>query len=366
MADDAAHAVRSTQTSELANDQFTFADLFRFQRLYRVSIILCTIVPLAIASGYIVKTPPTYRARVQLLLDPRTPEPLTSQMNEAGRTLDSAYVQSQVAVLRSEKIAMAVIDKLKLLEDEEFLEEGERRAKGRSDFMTSRLAIYRLDKNLDVRRSGTSYAIDINYDSGDPEKAALIANTLARAFVDDQINARAESVREGSQWLEERIEALRRQMNNSALRVQNFRAKRDYRIANRSGLDKSSSEPPAFKAAVDDASAPSRTSDQGNGRPIETLEELESTAQTYRRIYESYLQAYTDSLQRQSLPMTNVRIITPATRPLSPSAPKKTLILAFALLVGLIVGLGQALLRYNFMRSSRRSQPDARWDGATN
>src|SRR5690606_13723424 len=63
-----------------------------------------------------------------------------------------------------------------------------------------------------------------------------------------------------------------------------------------------------------------------------TLEELETTAETYRRIYESFLQAYTASVQRQSYPVSDVRIITPATAPLSKSSPSGSLIVTLGAL----------------------------------
>ena len=73
-------------------------------------------------------------------------------------------------------------------------------------------------------------------------------------------------------------------------------------------------------------------------------------------MYETYLQAFTDAMQRQSFPVSNARIITPATRPLAKSHPRTTLILAFALMFGTLSGLGVALLRYNLGDSIRTSQ----------
>ncbi|MFV0295968.1 MAG: GumC family protein [Hyphomicrobiaceae bacterium] len=348
MAHDGQHTIISPSPGGEHRDHFNPSDIIRFLKGYARSIALCVLIPIGIAALYIIRTPPTYTARVQLLLDPRSPEPLAAPRDDALKTLDSAYVQSQIAVLRSENISMAVIHKLNLMADPDFLKQTGNSDGKQTDFINSRLAIHILDNNLDVRRSGTSYAIDISYSARDPQKAALVANTMARAFVDDQIDARSDAVRQGSRWLEERIENIRRQMNTAAVKVQRFRAKRDYRISRAGARDVDPARvSPAISGAADEAAPDAAAS----APAVETLEELEATAQTYRRIYESSLQAYTESLQRQSLPMTNIRIITPATAPLRPSAPKKTLIIAFALLVGMLIGLGQAILRHNFARS---------------
>jgi capsular exopolysaccharide synthesis family protein len=61
-------------------------------------------------------------------------------------------------------------------------------------------------------------------------------------------------------------------------------------------------------------------------------------------------------VQRQSFPVSDARIITPATRPLGKSRPRTKLILAFGGLAGLMVGFGIALVRHNVDRSIRSSQ----------
>ncbi|NJO55899.1 MAG: GumC family protein [Rhodospirillales bacterium] len=43
-----------------------------------------------------------------------------------------------------------------------------------------------------------------------------------------------------------------------------------------------------------------------------TLRDLESTAQTYQTLYDSFLQRYTEALQQQSFPITEARVITSA------------------------------------------------------
>ncbi|MDJ1157096.1 GNVR domain-containing protein [Chelatococcus sp. SYSU_G07232] len=81
------------------------------------------------------------------------------------------------------------------------------------------------------------------------------------------------------------------------------------------------------------------------------LTELETSAQTYRRIYESFLQQFTESTQRQSFPIANTRVITEATKPLGKSYPRTGLVMALATLVGALGGVGLALVRHGLDRS---------------
>ena len=70
-----------------------------------------------------------------------------------------------------------------------------------------------------------------------------------------------------------------------------------------------------------------------------SLRDLESNAQTYRALYDNFLQRYMETVQQQSFPVTEARVITAATRPLLKSSPKTLLVLGLATLVGLGVGL---------------------------
>ena len=76
-----------------------------------------------------------------------------------------------------------------------------------------------------------------------------------------------------------------------------------------------------------------------------TLHNLQSSAETYRALYDSFLQRYMESVQQQSFPVSDARLITKATRPLAKSSPKTMLILALAGFGGLVLGGGLGVLR---------------------
>jgi succinoglycan biosynthesis transport protein ExoP len=75
------------------------------------------------------------------------------------------------------------------------------------------------------------------------------------------------------------------------------------------------------------------------------LRQLESAAQTYRALYDNFQQRYMDSVQQQSLPVTEARVISRASPPSQKTSPKSLLILAGATFGGLVLGLGLAMLR---------------------
>ena len=69
------------------------------------------------------------------------------------------------------------------------------------------------------------------------------------------------------------------------------------------------------------------------------MTELESNAQSYRTLYDDFLQRYTESVQAQSFPITDARIVTPAAQPLTKSHPKTAVVLLISAFGGVIFGL---------------------------
>jgi succinoglycan biosynthesis transport protein ExoP len=79
------------------------------------------------------------------------------------------------------------------------------------------------------------------------------------------------------------------------------------------------------------------------------LRELETGANTYRGIYEAFLSRFTQSVQQQSFPSTEARVVTEASAPPKSSSPKVAITLAFAVMCGLGLGALSAIAREQFM-----------------
>src|SRR6516225_9147215 len=75
------------------------------------------------------------------------------------------------------------------------------------------------------------------------------------------------------------------------------------------------------------------------------LRELESSAQNYRTTYDNLHQRYTESLQQQSFPISDARILTSASPPSGKSSPKTALVLVLAAAGGLVFGVAVGALR---------------------
>lgn len=83
------------------------------------------------------------------------------------------------------------------------------------------------------------------------------------------------------------------------------------------------------------------------------LRQLEQKAESYKLIYQTYLQRYQEAAQHESFPMTDAHVITAASQPLEPSRPRKALVLVFSGLLGAVAGAGFAMFRESMDRVFR-------------
>jgi polysaccharide biosynthesis transport protein len=132
-------------------------------------------------------------------------------------------LESHLQLLQSESIALAVIEKLRLLDDPEFAPSGGRSILGpiRGVFEVlfkpsatkpvpdpKRASVATFADRLKVNRVGISRVIEIDFSSRSPQRAAQIADAVADAYIADQVEAKQNANRVASTWLQERLQQL--------------------------------------------------------------------------------------------------------------------------------------------------------------
>jgi capsular exopolysaccharide synthesis family protein len=185
---------------------------------------------------------PRYTATVQVMLDKGNQKMLGAANIGPELSLDSANVDSQLSLISSINLLRRVVEKTKLTQDSEF---GASAGPSLFSLLTSWLtthqdvepapasgdaippdiliAIRNLRGALEVSRVRLTYVIAIAVTSQDPAKAALLANAIAGAYVLDQLDARYEAAKTASNWLAQRMEEMRKQVQQSEEAVAQFR-----------------------------------------------------------------------------------------------------------------------------------------------
>lgn len=414
-------------------------------------ILSVSLLTMAIGVINLITTPSSFTAVATMLIDTRKAQSFQQQPLYSDAQIDSASIESQVRILKSDIVGLSVIKNLRLNEDPEFIGSGWGGVVA-SEYDVMRRALGVLASRLNVKRDGLSYVIELSFRSYDADKAARIANAIVDAYIVDQLEAKYQSTLRASTWLQDRIRDLRAQASAGEQAVVDF--KREHNIIDAAGkstigqrlgeinsqliivraqtaeararLDRiqtvlSFDSSGAVNATVTDTlksevvtklrsqylELASRASDwsaryghehlaavnlRNQMREIQSaiidelrrlaetyksdfeiakqrendiqkeydkaaaqaektnqaqvvLKDLESSSQTFRALYENFLNRYMESVQQQSFPITEARLISPAARPLKKSHPKTFLVLAIAACVGIIFGIGIGVLR---------------------
>jgi polysaccharide biosynthesis transport protein len=203
------------------------------RRQYKVFVI---VPAAAIVLGllYLLVTPEQYTATATLLIDSSKLRILQNQLQPQGDIpLDTVQVGSQVEILASDKIALAVIGELGLADDPEFVKTGT----GISTLFSSsapdasskgdreRRALDEFLSHRSITRVERTYALNISYTSHSPVLAAKIANAIAEAYINDQLEAKYQTTRRASAWLQDRINELKAEATSADRAVLEFKEK---------------------------------------------------------------------------------------------------------------------------------------------
>lgn len=213
---------------ELDTALVSLRDMVLVLRRGKWIVKLCLVISLALAVTYLLRTSPEYTATSQVILEPRR---LTAPEAVSGPSaaLDSAQAESQMQVVKSERILSTVFDALHLADAPEFAHprpglrqrltaalgrlsawlapEPARNAVPDPDGLRER-AFQAFTDRVSVRRIGQSYVLEISYRARSPVEASRLTNSITAAYIHSQIRRKLEAARRGAEFLENRVSVL--------------------------------------------------------------------------------------------------------------------------------------------------------------
>jgi chain length determinant protein EpsF len=176
--------------------------------------VCATLVATAVVSLLL---PKSYRATASLVVDRRDSQSLNDALNAFTSPLDrTGYLQTQVDIMKSPKVARRVVTTLKLDE----------RPSNRARFAEARPAsgsiqdwlASELTRNMDVETTQSS-VMRVSYNADNAADAALIANGYARAYLDTTLDLRVEPNRQAAAWFDEQLKTLRKDLASAQERL---------------------------------------------------------------------------------------------------------------------------------------------------
>jgi protein tyrosine kinase modulator len=355
----------------------------------RVFVVALAAVVLAATLASLVMSK-SYRATVALLVDAKDEQSLSDALRPLVLPQERvSYLQTQVDILTSPKVARQVVQELRLTENPAAL--GALGVKRGTDRRDEDRLVEALLHHFKAETSQSS-VIQASFTCADARLAATIANAFANAFVGTMLELRVAPTRKAAAWFEEQLKGLRANLEEAQAKlgaqtkldaqaklaqnpdglpevmdnafIQQLKADllhgeaKLQELATAYGVNhpvyrRQVSENQALRArlqaetrrVVAGAASSERVASANRGSHLRNLERTQPLEQVLARNVESAERAYDTAMQRYVVSQvesrasqTNVVVLNPAVPPLAPYRPNIALNLALSLISGIAFG----------------------------
>lgn len=457
-------------------------NLMAIARRHLKATAICVAVFLALALAYGITSDVKFTAQTSILIGNRQIRAIQDISAQTNMVSESALVDNQTEVIKSERVLLAVIRNLKLMEDPEFNGTEPpslalaayrfvlslnpmrlfQKSSGESDpeYRMLRTVVGRVSDAIKITRSGKSNVLQVAVTVKAPGKAARMANGVAEAYLADQLLARAEAAKNAGDWFRTRVRELRDESAKANETVDAYRSRNNLLQANGqlfsdqqlsqsnvelaqaiADVGRKQAQYDNLQALIDSGRIDAFIPEANNNSTVTALRQqqadlkaryneivarvgphhqlavaqkrrvddkdqqifdelrrflsgfhsdlavakerreqlakqlvgstavttsanaslvqlrqLEQEASAVQALYQSFLQRYNETLQQESFPINDARIISLASAPLGPSEPRMTLLAAGGILLGLGCGVGLGAYRELSDRAYRKAE----------
>lgn len=188
--------------------------LFAF--LLLVTVLVATLVSLLL--------PKIYTATVSLLLDAKEEQSLSTALRPLVSSQERAsYLQTQLDIITSEKVARRVVDDLKLAQRAVSANALEDVAKHGGSIEDKLVEFLMQDLKVDTSQSSV---IRLSFSSREARYSAEVANAFAKAYIDTMLELRVEPAQKAAAWFDEQLKSLRANLEDAQAKLTDYHQRR--------------------------------------------------------------------------------------------------------------------------------------------
>lgn len=292
-----------------------YLDIAKRQKWLIVQALLVVAVVAGVLSN--LRTP-TYQATARVLLRPNDPSEQINPSNSASIPNPDRYVAAQIDIIKSAGVAGEAAKAVKGATPDEFL------------------------RAVSVSQAGVSDLINITGTSIDPERAKAVANAFAHSYIENRRLYAVGSLKRATDDIEAKLGQLQARI-----------AQLDKAIGD-GGIQPGATIAPVTGSGlgVPAPTAPGISAPTGTGLTDGALptsnEGLKAARYAAATQYQSLFLRQQDLLIDMSLKRGEAELVSEATTPTSPVSPKPLRDGLLGAFVGLMLGVGFALLREQF------------------
>lgn len=195
-----------------------FANLIAVLRARWLPAVLAFVLVLGAAVAYTLLAPKMYTATATLVIDIK-PDPVAAMLY--GGAASPAMMNTQVEVLRSDRVALRVVRNLKLTEVPEIRKLWEKVSKG--DGTIEDWLVDFMLRNLDVQvaRAGSN-VVNVAYRGTEPQFVATLANAFVQAYLETAVELRVDPAREYSGFFSKQVDEARAALESAQQHLSKF------------------------------------------------------------------------------------------------------------------------------------------------
>ena len=215
------------QASTAEAPRFDPREIVRFLWKYKfLAAGIAAAVILGVAL-WTLRQPKLYEAVTTIEYDPSPPRPLGSEIEDVADPASNywatlEFFETQNRIIASRSVAERVVRKIGLHRDARFFgvpAEDRRRWRGASVEDAARA----LQGRLTVEQVRDTRLVQIRIRDYDPERATILANAVADAYIEKTIEDRLGSTMSALEWLSAQLDNLRQQLDRSEIALHDFK-----------------------------------------------------------------------------------------------------------------------------------------------
>ncbi|RYE81778.1 MAG: chain length determinant protein EpsF [Oxalobacteraceae bacterium] len=180
----------------------TPSKLFAILRARWTLALLIVLVTTVTALGVSLKLPKKYVATASVVVDAK-PDPISALMYPGMAS--PSFMNTQVDIIGSDRVAIRVIRDLKLADVPVLREQWQAQTKGEGTIQQWLTDL--LQQSMDVKPSKESNVLTVTYKAPDPGFAAALANAFVRAYVATALELRVDPARQYAGYFDQQSKA---------------------------------------------------------------------------------------------------------------------------------------------------------------
>ncbi len=246
------------QSQHLEEEVIDLREYWGVIRRHKTSIILISFIAIILATLVVFSMEPVYRSAATLLIETEGRKVVSIEEVYTGGQESREYLNTQFEVIKSRALARKVINQLGLLTHPYFLAEAEidgyeasfkalvlsllpetvsawfvditdpdenSGAEIDDEEFRVRELLEEFSELMSVSPVRNTQLVHISFEATDSKLAALLANTMAQTYINDQLDARLEMTSQANSWLTQRLSTIREKLKNSEEALQKYKEK---------------------------------------------------------------------------------------------------------------------------------------------